>query len=305
MKRLAVSIVVGIVFFPLLASAEVATGFELFAFVGLGFPPRATGDRGGDEWICWYDGAPLRTVPLPSEGPVVRRASGGERFEVETIEDTPFGTKWLCVRRVRGGRPLWIPLAYCRHVAPENLVAGDLPIGRERIGLYDGLPFDYRPSDLVRLPQRYCYNDLPQRLRAEAAEACLRMLDAARREAGLDIKVLSAYRSARTQAYLCRRKIEAAGIDQRLVARPGHSEHQLGTAVDLVRSDGRWLLDERFGQTPEGRWLRFNCGRFGFVLSYTRERTRREGIRFEPWHFRYVRPENVGRFEGELFGGGW
>jgi SAM-dependent methyltransferase len=56
-----------------------------------------------------------------------------------------------------------------------------------RLGRYDGLPADYRPTDLVALPQRYRYNDEPQLLRAEAAKACVQMLNAAQREAGLTI----------------------------------------------------------------------------------------------------------------------
>ncbi|MCX8037105.1 MAG: M15 family metallopeptidase [Candidatus Sumerlaeia bacterium] len=227
-------------------------------------------------------------------------ARAGQVFQAETVEATPFGTEWLRLRSGETGTPLWVPLAYVRRVAPENAMGGDLPIGREQIGPYHGLPLDYCPSDLVLLPARYCFNDEPQRLRAEAAEACRRLLDAAQQESGLRIRVLSAFRSAQTQAYLCRRKISAAGIEQRDVARPGHSEHQLGTAVDLTAANGLHLLNERFGETREGRWLAENCRRFGFVQSYSRARAFREGTPYEPWHFRYVGRLNVERFERTL-----
>ena len=244
-------------------------------------------------------------MPVAIGEAALRAAEVGQAFSTGVVEEPPFGGQWIRIRPHGGEGPLWIPLAYCRRVAPENDTGGDLPIGSERIGPYDGLPPDYQPRDLTPVPAKYCYNDLPQRLRAEALAACIEMIDAARREAGLGIKVLSTFRSAYNQAHLCRRKIAEAGIDQGDVARPGHSEHQLGTAIDFVREDGRHLLAPDFGDTPEGRWLRANCRRFGFVLTYTAERAAREGSAAEPWHFRYVRRENAGRFETRLREGTW
>ena len=250
-------------------------------------------------WTCWLDGAPLQSLPLPAPKAVARVAHAGQVFAAETVEVTPFGTQWLRLKSGASGNPFWVSLAYCRRVAPDNAIGGDLPIGRERLGPYEGLPADYRPSDLLRVAQRYCYSDEPQRLRAEAADACVRMLDAARREAGLTIRILSAYRSAQTQAYLCRQKIVSDGVEQRAVARPGHSEHQLGTTVDLVGENGRDLLNERFVRTREGQWLRYNCGRFGFVRTYSNRRALHDGIAYEPWHFRYVGRANVQRFRND------
>ena len=60
-------------------------------------------------------------------------------------------------------------------------------------------------------------------------------------------------------------------------ARPGHSEHQLGVAVDLNDQDGT-----AFG------WLADHCADFGFLLSYPEHLQKITGLRYEPWHFRYV-----------------
>jgi len=261
---------------------------------------RVTSDsKTADLWTCWYDGAPVHTLPLPAPDIVSRVARAGQVFAADAVEVTPLGTQWIRLKSGTEGKRLYVPLAYCRRVAPENIAGSDLPIGRENLGPYDGLPANYRPSDLVAVPSRYCYSDLPQELRAEALEACLQMLDAARRETGLTIKILSAYRSAQTQAYLCRQKIESAGIEQRLVARPGHSEHQLGTAVDLVGDGGMYLLHELFNTTGEGRWLQLNSHRFGFVPSYSRQRALDEGTPYEPWHFRYVGRDNIEPFQAD------
>lgn len=236
-------------------------------------------------------------MPLTGNRKIVGSVREGTDLKVGAVERSPFGVDWLRVQGSQAHETHWVPLAYCRRVSPANARPGNLPIGLERVGLSDGLPVDYTPDDMVRLEPKYCYNDMPQRLRAEAADACRRMLDAARRETGVRVLVLSAHRSARTQAWLCRRKIDSAGIRQGSVARPGHSEHQLGTTIDLVGDEGHSLLDERFEFTLEGRWLQANCERFGFVQTYTRERVQTDGAAFEPWHFRYVGKDHLERFK--------
>ena len=68
----------------------------------------------------------------------------------------------------------------------------------------------------------------------------------------------------------------------------GASEHQLGLAIDVN------VLEEYFGNTPEGKWLAENCYKFGFVLRYPENKTDITGYIYEPWHFRYV-----GRYHAE------
>jgi D-alanyl-D-alanine carboxypeptidase len=72
------------------------------------------------------------------------------------------------------------------------------------------------------------------------------------------------------------------------VARPGESEHQLGTTVDLADGRLQYVLVEEFGDTPEGRWLVDHCHRFGFRLTYTPATAEALGIRPEPWHVRFL-----------------
>ena len=55
---------------------------------------------------------------------------------------------------------------------------------------------------------------------------------------------------------------------ERVSARPGHSEHQLGATVDLSSASVGFELLEAFGETPEGRWLVDQAHEFGFALSY-------------------------------------
>lgn len=112
------------------------------------------------------------------------------------------------------------------------------------------------------------------------------MLDAARRD-GIEIRVLSSWRSGNYQLGLYTRAIERNGRSQRASAPPGHSEHQLGTVVDLCDVEEREVLTQEFGETPQGEWLKGNAARFGFHLSYTRENSAVTGYIPEPWHWRY------------------
>ena len=84
--------------------------------------------------------------------------------------------------------------------------------------------------------------------------------------------------------------------DQCIVsAPPGHSEHQLGTAVDFGSPELADVVGEPdiefhtyFFKTSEGAWLLENAHRYGFTLSYTRETFELTGLYYEPWHYRYV-----------------
>lgn len=134
------------------------------------------------------------------------------------------------------------------------------------------LPDDYVPPDLVAIHD-------PQggsgRVRAFVREPLLELLSEARRT-GETIAVVSAYRSYAQQVGVFDSLEAAYGRDFALLsaARPGHSEHQLGTAVDFEGGED-WLAD--------------NAWRYGFARSYPPDRSpERTCYKFEPWHFRYV-----------------
>jgi hypothetical protein len=102
-----------------------------------------------------------------------------------------------------------------------------------------------------------------------AAEALVALLADAR-AAGFKLRINSAYRSYRDQARVFR-TIKERGR----AARPGHSEHQLGTAVDL-----------RLPTKAAIEWLEAHAFEHGFALSYPPGKQRATGYRPEPWHIR-------------------
>jgi zinc D-Ala-D-Ala carboxypeptidase len=114
-------------------------------------------------------------------------------------------------------------------------------------------------------------------------------------DAGHDVYVRSAYRSyaeqERTFAYWLSALGEAEA--RRVSAEPGHSEHQLGTAADLTSADTGYDLNEAFGETSAGRWLAENAYRYGFALSYPAGAEGVTGYAYEPWHYRYIGPDQA------------
>lgn len=162
------------------------------------------------------------------------------------------------------------------------------PMGCEIVGPENPLPLDYVPEDLVRIVQHWNFHtaDYPKHLRAEAAEMLTRMLMEAQRQ-NVQIRIFSAYRSSQKQRFLYLREIERSGLRQRTVAKPGHSEHQLGTTVDLCGLNVETLACPDFDKTRMGEWLSNNAARFGFRQSYTEATARKSGYIPEPWHYRY------------------
>ena len=145
------------------------------------------------------------------------------------------------------------------------------------------LPRDYEPDDLVSLGGGY-------RLRAEAAER-LSTMRTDMNNLGYRIYVMSAYRTYQSQLYKYNDGVRNYGREfaDTQYARPGHSEHQTGLAVDIVqRTNIRYMTQARFENTEEFAWLRENAYKYGFILRYPREYTDIHGFIYEPWHWRYV-----------------
>lgn len=195
----------------------------------------------------------------------------------------PGSTLWLKIKA--GEQTGWLPEAL---LAPRPLGAGSKPgaeIGRERVDRRHGLDPRYAPPDLVPITRGY-HDEVAYRLRREAASAYERMILAAHGDS-IDLQVVSAYRSYETQRSIYLRKLERAGWNQKTVAKPGHSEHQLGTTVDLTDGQEATLLRAEFAGTRAGRWLTEHAPDFGFAVSYTQANADRTGYAAEPWHYRY------------------
>ncbi len=116
----------------------------------------------------------------------------------------------------------------------------------------------------------------------ETYSAFLKLRSAAAAE-GLDIFFMSGFRSYEDQQIVYNGWVEEYGSGaERLSARPGHSEHQLGLAIDVNS------IQFSFADTPEGIWLAENCWKYGFIIRYKKETEEITGYMYEPWHIRYL-----------------
>jgi len=81
------------------------------------------------------------------------------------------------------------------------------------------------------------------------------------------------------------RSLYENALDRSYVMPPGHSEHQLGLAVDILTSNNDFAS---IVGSPEAAWLAENAPRFGLILRYPVDKQHITEVPYEPWHFRYV-----------------
>lgn len=129
---------------------------------------------------------------------------------------------------------------------------------------------------------------MSQTMRPDAA-AALEEMFAAAKEDGVNLSIVSGYRSYSKQATIYSRKKATYGQAEadRVSALPGTSEHQLGLAMDLAKK-GSSQLNKAFGKTEEGQWVSAHAHEFGFIVRYLEGYEEVTGYMYEPWHVRYV-----------------
>ncbi len=139
------------------------------------------------------------------------------------------------------------------------------------------------------LPSSYAPGLLPE------LNSAFEKLKAGALEDGVELNIISGFRSYSAQNRIYNNyvakdgKIEADTYS----ARPGHSEHQTGLAIDVNS------LLFSFGETKEGQWLQNNAYKYGFIIRYPKGKENITGYRYEPWHLRYV-----GDIASKLYNGG-
>ena len=119
------------------------------------------------------------------------------------------------------------------------------------------------------------------------------MMDDARAD-GIDIGIISAWRSYSTQKILFDDKVKrlmSSGYSKEAaekeaatcIALPGSSEHHTGLAVDFN------VTSQSFENTKTFKWLKENAENYGFIMRYPSDKMDiTGGIIYEPWHWRFV-----------------
>lgn len=136
----------------------------------------------------------------------------------------------------------------------------------------------------------------------QTAYALEKLLKAAEK-CGIDLEIVSGYRSSEYQQMLWEKEIskemslglgyiQAVKKVGQTLALPGSSEHATGLAVDFA-IQGNDDADYNFAGSEQAVWLERNAHKYGFILRYPRLKEHLTGIAFEPWHYRYVGKESA------------
>ena len=146
------------------------------------------------------------------------------------------------------------------------------------------LPKDYIPSELILLNNKYSIEN--KYLQKEVAINFEKLSEDASK-LGYKIIATSAYRDYEYQEILYNYYVETKGLEyaDNCSARPGHSEHQTGLAVDVMGSNNDY---NKFEESNEFKWMENNAHKYGFILRYPKNKTHITGFKYEPWHYRYV-----------------
>lgn len=142
------------------------------------------------------------------------------------------------------------------------------------------LPDTFVPSNLTSAGNS-------QQMQATAVTALGQLTKAAANEQ-ITLRPLSGYRSFSAQKSVYNSYVASDGQTKAdtYSARPGHSEHQTGLAIDV--GNGQCDLEICFGDTAAGKWVAANAHTYGFIIRYQQDKTGITGYQYEPWHLRYV-----------------
>ncbi len=158
-----------------------------------------------------------------------------------------------------------------------------IPIGKDYMVSYKYIPENLIDiSEMVKTTSTIC---LEERTALKLQE----MFEAAKEE-DVVLAVTSGFRRFEIQDIIHRNFLSRRGeATYDFSAKPGHSEHHLGTTVDLTGSSiGYRGTSTLFADSKEKEWLKENARMYGFVLSYPKNSMEVTGYIYEPWHFRYV-----------------
>jgi len=176
--------------------------------------------------------------------------------------------------------------SYTREIKPVTRSGDDLLV---LVNKEYQLPQSYAPSDLVLASNAGIRRGSSYYLRNILINDLRNLVNAATTDS-IDLSIVSGYRSYSTQVATYNHWVSVNGVDgaDKISARPGHSQHQLGTAVDFSSSEVADGLGGSFYTTRAAAWLYENAWKYGFVISYPSGYESTTGYSYESWHYRYI-----------------
>ena len=143
---------------------------------------------------------------------------------------------------------------------------------------------DFEVPNIVNMSVRYAFSG--RQIRQDVYYNFVDMAIDAKKE-GLTLVANSTFRTYATQEKTYNNYKTNKGSDyaDSYAARPGHSEHQTGLAIDISTLNS---TSENFEDTEEFKWLQDNSYRYGFILRYPEGKEHLTGFDYESWHYRFV-----------------
>lgn len=152
-------------------------------------------------------------------------------------------------------------------------------------------PVDFAPASLVTSDLQATTRST--RMRPAVADALNRLSAQSQADGAGALGLNNGYRSYALQQTTYSRFVRSegrAGADAGS-ARPGHSEHQTGLAVDVVACSPGCGEMGQFAGTSQSVWVAAHAWEYGFIIRYEGGATGTTGYMPEPWHLRYIGPE--------------
>lgn len=124
-------------------------------------------------------------------------------------------------------------------------------------------------------------------------EAFLRLQKDVLENDGIQTDLISAYRTVASQTASYNYYMETMGPEytNTYVAKPGHSEHHTGIAIDVgILVDGKLLtrVEDLLKVDHLFHIIHAKLSKYGFILRYPKGKEAITGIGYECWHFRYI-----------------
>jgi len=122
------------------------------------------------------------------------------------------------------------------------------------------------------------YRDSGVEMNACITVAYGELSDAVKENTGDSLFVSSGIRDKAHQQRLYEEQPDTATI-------PGASEHETGLCMDVYVA---YYSGDSFINSEAGKFVNEHCDEYGFIIRYPAYGEEETGIRFEPWHIRYV-----------------
>lgn len=160
------------------------------------------------------------------------------------------------------------------------------------------LPETFVPSDLVKASQAGIRRGENYYIRSILINDLRDLVNQSKAD-GVDLSIRSGYRSFADQLYTynfwLRANDNIEDEADKVSARAGHSQHQLGTAIDFSSAEIQDGLGGQFSGTNAAKWLEDNAWKYGFISSFPKGYESTTGFNYESWHYRYIGVTNASK----------